>query len=226
MVSRATRSNAELRKLLLRYLYDRNATATSARGKRGAAVKISDMRRELKAAYGLSREEVVANLNYLISQGYVQETFQDHVIPTDQGRRFSSSTPYYSITASGIDKIEGPSEYTPRDRFAGIINVNASNRSTVTVGDGNQISAQYADEGEALADLCHAIKHATEIDIDRKKDAVADIDAIQSQLARSRPIPTVIQSAWSAIEPLGRIASLTQYILAVAEKLRPFIALH
>ena len=38
-------SNNEIRKIMLQYFYERNKNATSARGKKGAAVKISDIKR-------------------------------------------------------------------------------------------------------------------------------------------------------------------------------------
>jgi len=44
------RSNNEIRRLMLQYFYDRNKVATSARGKKGYAIKISDIRKELKAS--------------------------------------------------------------------------------------------------------------------------------------------------------------------------------
>ena len=42
-------------------------TATSARGKKGYAIKIMDIRKELKASHNLSQQEVMSNLNYLLS---------------------------------------------------------------------------------------------------------------------------------------------------------------
>jgi len=64
-------SNTEIRRIMLRYFYDRNKNATSARGKKGSAVKISDVKRELKASHSLAQSEVQSNLTYLISQGWV-----------------------------------------------------------------------------------------------------------------------------------------------------------
>jgi hypothetical protein len=55
-------SNNEIRRLMLQYFYDRNKNATSARGKKGSAVKISDVKKELKAAHGLVQQEVQSNL--------------------------------------------------------------------------------------------------------------------------------------------------------------------
>jgi len=63
------RSNNEIRTIMLQYFYDRNDAATSARGKKGYSIKITDVRKELKASHGLSQQEVMSNLNYLLSQG-------------------------------------------------------------------------------------------------------------------------------------------------------------
>lgn len=222
MVNRIARPNDLIRSLILRYLYTRNASATSARGKRGAAVKISDIRRDLKEQHGLARGEVVANLRYLISQGWVEEQSRDRVVPTNGGRQIPSVTIYYAITAAGIDKIEGPSEYTPRDRFAGIV-INATGRNTVTVGDGNQVNLKYEAPAEALASLSDAVKHCDELDPERQMDVIADIDTIQSQLARSEPKSMVIQSAWESIKPLSEIALLAKLVLQVGQQIGQFL---
>ena len=71
--ARVPPTNTEIRRMMLQYFYDRNKNATSVRGKKGSAVKISDVKRELKAAHGLTQQEVQSNLTYLISQGWVEE---------------------------------------------------------------------------------------------------------------------------------------------------------
>jgi hypothetical protein len=106
------RSNDEIRGLILQYFYDRNSTATSAMGTKGAAVKISAARKELKERYGLSLQEVRSNLTYLISEGWCEELQVQKSVPLKAGTIIPQVTPFYRITARGIDKIEGPSEYT------------------------------------------------------------------------------------------------------------------
>ncbi len=49
------RTNTEVREILLGYFYARNKNATSARGKRGFAIKIMDVRKELKASHDLAQ---------------------------------------------------------------------------------------------------------------------------------------------------------------------------
>jgi hypothetical protein len=156
----ASRSNTEIRTIVLRYFYDRNATATSARGKRGYAVKISDVRKELKAGHGLSQQEVMSNLNYLLSQGWVEEDKVEKSVPLPSGTVIPNTTSYYKITAAGIDKIEGPGEFT-MEKFKGI-KIEATGQNIITVGDGNQVNAQYQDVAAALVEL----KQASPVDLD------------------------------------------------------------
>src|SRR5690349_4915649 len=115
----APRSNEEIRSILLQYFHSRNKNATSARGKKGSAVKIRDVKSELKTAHGLSQQEVQSNLTYLISQGWVKEDSIEKSFTAPGGTVIPSSTSFYQITAAGIDKIEGPGEFT-MDRFHGI----------------------------------------------------------------------------------------------------------
>src|SRR5688500_5577352 len=104
---------------MLQYFYDRSRNATSARGKKGAAVKISDVKKELKTASGLTQQDVQSNLTYLISQGWVEEESVEKSFTAPRGTVIPSSTSFYKITAAGIDQIEGQSEFT-MPRFQGI----------------------------------------------------------------------------------------------------------
>jgi hypothetical protein len=70
--NRAALPNNEIRRLMLHYFYNRNKTATSSMGKKGSAVKISDVKADLKAQHGLTQQEVQSNLTYLLSQGWVE----------------------------------------------------------------------------------------------------------------------------------------------------------
>ena len=146
--STPARTNEEIRRLLLHYFYDRNKNATSARGKKGSAVKISDVKKELKAAHGLTQPEVQSNLTYLLSQGWVEEDAVEKSYTAPGGTVIPSSTSFYKITAAGIDKIEGPGEFT-MPRFHGI-NIHATGQNIITLGDGNQIDAKFSDLGQAL----------------------------------------------------------------------------
>ena len=69
--------NDRIREQILQYFYDRNSAATSRTGRRGSAVKISDVKRELKERHSMKQPEVMSNLTYLIDNGWVK-TFGIH----------------------------------------------------------------------------------------------------------------------------------------------------
>src|ERR1700688_5163632 len=95
-------SDDEIRRLILRYFYDRNKNATSSMGKKGSAVKISDVKAELKTQHALSQQQVQSNLTYLLSQGWVEEKHVEKQVRARGGTVIPSVTTYYRITAPGI----------------------------------------------------------------------------------------------------------------------------
>ena len=220
-VTARSRSNTEIRSIVLRYFYDRNAAATSARGKKGYAVKITDVRKELKASHQLSQQEVMSNLNYLLSQGWVEEDKVEKSVSLPSGTVIPNTTSYYKITAAGIDKIEGPGEFT-MDKFKGI-RIEATGQNIITVGDGNQVDARYQDAAGALVELKQALLQSTSVTETQKLDIVADIDSIQSQLAKSAPNPTVVQGAWEAVKKLDTVFGLAEKVGRVAALLAPVL---
>jgi hypothetical protein len=215
------RTNNEVRALLLQYFYDRNKNATSARGKKGTAVKISDVKKDLKAAHGLTQQEVQSNLTYLISQGWVEEDAVEKSFTAPSGTVIPSKTSYYKITSAGIDKIEGPGEFT-MPKFHGI-QIEATGHNIITLGDGNQINAKFGDLGKSLADLREAVTKSNAPEAE-KLTVVADIETIQSQLAKPQPGKNIISAAWSAIKAatvVGEFVGLAQH---VSQHIAPFLS--
>lgn len=200
--ARVLPSNNEIRRIMLQYFYDRNKNATSARGKKGSAVKISDVKKEIKASHGLTQQEVQSNLTYLISQGWVEEDTVEKSFTAPGGTVIPSSTSFYKITAAGIDKIEGPGEFTI-PKFHGI-KIEATGQNIITLGDGNQINAKFGELGQALAELREAIAKSNAPEAD-KMGLVADIDTIESQLAKPEPNRSIIRAAWETVKVAGAI---------------------
>jgi hypothetical protein len=178
------RSANEVRAIMLQYFYDRNRNATSMKGKNGSAVKISVIKKELKERYQLAQKEVLGNLWYLISQGWVVAEVEEKQVTGPNGTIIPSKSSYYRITAAGIDKMEGPGEFT-MPKYQGI-NINATGQNIITLGDGNKIDAQHTDLGAALVQLRNTITKSG-VPESQKLALVADIDTIQSQLAKPQP---------------------------------------
>jgi len=220
--AKPVRTADEVRQIILQYFYDRNRNATSARGKKGFAVKISDIRKELKASHQLSQQEVIGNLNYLMSQGWIEEEQVAKSVPLPSGTIIPQATSYYKITAAGIDKIEGPGEFT-MDKFKGI-KIEATGQNIITVGDGNQVNAQYKDAAGALVDLKQAVLQEESLPEVEKLDVVADIESIQSQLAKAEPNRSVIQGAWDGVKRLDTVLGLGEKLAKAAALLGPFLS--
>jgi hypothetical protein len=66
-----------------------------------------------------------------------------------------STTNFYTITAAGVDRIEGTGEFT-MPKFHGI-KIEATSQNIITLGDGNQVDAKFGDAGQSLAELRSAI---------------------------------------------------------------------
>jgi hypothetical protein len=215
------KSNTEVRRMLLKYFYDRNRNATSSRGKKGSGVKISAVKAELKAMHNLSQQEVQSNLTYLLSQGWVRADAVTKQVQARGGTVIPSSTNFYEITALGIDKIEGEGEFTV-PKFHGI-NIQATGRNVITVGDGNVVSAEYGDVGAALSDLRDTVlsSRATESE---KLDYVADIETIQSQLAKPTPNKGILRAAWGALEKLATLDGCASAVQRVIPLIAPLLS--
>jgi hypothetical protein len=217
------RTDTEIRGIVLEYFYNRNKNATSARSdKSGVAAKISVVYRDLKLTHQLRRQDIRRNLTYLISERWIEEEPVIKHVRLPSGGTLPQATPYYKITAAGIDKIEGPGEFT-MPKFHGI-NISAVGQSIVTVGDGNQVNARFSGAGNALADLREAIVSSNKLTEDDKLSAVADIDAIQSQLAKPKPIASVIKTLWSGVEAIALAAGLIVDARQVAKLLTAMYA--
>ncbi len=218
--SHAPLTNDQIRRFMLQYFYDRNKNATSSMGKKGSAVKISDIKADLKAAHGLTRQQVQSNLTYLLSQGWVEEKSVEKQVVAKGGTVIPSITKYYQITAAGIDKIEGPGEFTIQ-RFHGI-KIEATGQNIITLGDGNQINAQFGELGEALAELRDAITKSDAPET-QKMNLVPDIDTIQSQLAKPEPNRKIIGAAWEAVKAAATIGGCAAFVQEVAALIGGFL---
>ncbi len=213
-------TNNEIRTVMLRYFYDRNGNATSTRGKKGSSVKISDVKRELKAIHGLTQQQVQGNLTYLISQGWVKEDVVEKSYTAPSGTVIPSTTHFYTITAPGIDKIEGPGEFT-MPKFHGI-KIEATGQNIITLGDGNQVNAKFGELGQSLSELRNAVTNS-EVQESKKLELVADIDTIQSQLAKPEPNRTIIRAAWEVVKDAAAINGCTVLVHKIAGLLAHFL---
>jgi hypothetical protein len=213
--------NDTIRNQILQYFFDRNVAATSHHGKKGSAVKISDAKRELRDRYGLKQQQVVSNLTYLIGRGWVR-TFDVEKTIVVPGGTVPSKVPWYEISADGIDKIEGGSEFEPKDRYQGI-NVTATGTNVITLGNGNVVKAKFSELHDQLAHLESEITLCSAINEKQKLDLAVDIETIRDQLAKESPDRTIIGHLWSGIDHVATVAGLVDAVQKVWPLIKPLL---
>lgn len=209
--------NDIIRQQILKYFYDRNANATSRMGKKGSAVKISDARRELKERYELKQQQVIANLTYLIDNVWVKTVDVEKTVKV-KGGTIPQVTTFYEITAKGIDKIEGGSQFEPKERYAGI-NITATGKNIITLGDGNVVNAQFSELHSALDELKDAITKSQDLDEAAKLYLAVDIESIKDQLAKAEPDKTIVGHLWAGLEKVAVLSG----VAAAYQKVAPYI---
>jgi len=145
--------------------------------------------------------------------GWVEEKEIKKEFQPAGGSVIPSITRFYQITAPGIDKIEGPGEFT-MSKFQGI-KIEATGQNIITVGDGNQVDAKFENAAEALSGLRKVI---TDSDADEsdKLAYVADIDTIQSQLAKPEPNRAIVHAAWQSVKAAAAIDGCTTLIVKIS----------
>ena len=207
--------NDAIRQQILRYFFERNAQATSRFGKKGSAVKISDVKRELKAQAGLTQQQVMSNLTYLLDRQWVKAIEQRKEVSTRAGTTVPSVVTFYEISAQGIERIEGESEFQAPERFAGI-NIQASGSNVITLGDGNIVNVEYRQLFQDLTELRQQIADSDQLSDRDKLDAVVDIDTLKDQLAKRDPDRDVVGRLWPRIAKAADLAGLGQVAASAA----------
>ncbi len=209
--------NDKMREQILKYFYDRNTSATSRFGKKGAAAKISDVKRELKGKVGLTQSQVVSNLTYLIDRKWINTIEVEKTVKV-KGGTIPSKVTWYEISALGIEKIEGGSVFEAKDKYPGI-NITATGSNIITLGDGNVVNAKFSDLHSELAQLQSLVAASNALNESQKLDVSVDIESMKDQLAKDHPNGNVVKQLWSGVETvvtagefLGIVHSVSHWI--------------
>src|SRR5207245_2627994 len=99
-------------------------------------------------------------------------------------------------------------------KFHGI-KIEATGQNIITVGDGNQVNAKFSDLAQALADLRDAVTQSDTRESE-KMDLVADIETIQTQLAKPEPNRGIIKAAWETVKGAAAINGCATLVTKVA----------
>lgn len=209
-VLKETKSNEEIRTMILRHLYEVHSTQKSM-GKMAQGIR--DLRKALKVKHNLSQQQVAHNLDYLVQVGWVAVDVTERVVLTNNRRQIPSSSRKYKISDVGIRHLEEAQTLFARTDSKAAVNITNLQGVTI-VGEGNLVHSSHIGTSNALDVLSGAISAASELEERQKLDSLAEIGTIRSQLAKTEPDKTIVSAAWEALEKLSTIASLAQTVTA------------
>jgi hypothetical protein len=213
------RTDDEIRELILKDLYE---VHKNARSLKTARKSISELKRQLKQ-HGLSEKEIVSNLDYLISAGWVKVEQEVFEFRTPKGFIRKNEKQYFKISDAGINYFEGASRFQKIEKsFSGI---NVTNIGGVTVlGDSNIIvNKSYVDLYKELSLLSDIIRKSEQLTDTDKLNYVAEIETIKSQLMKPKPDKNIIKQAWGKLKSLATVAGIAAFFERAAKLIGAFI---
>jgi hypothetical protein len=164
----------------------------------------------------------VSNLNYLIGRKWVETFDESESFTARGGTTMPSVTTYFQISAQGIEKIEGESEFQPRDRYAGI-NIQATGENVITLGDGNVVNVRNERLFQQLNQLKDRITDSDAVSEDVKMDVAVDIETLKTQLAKHDPDRQVVERLWERIGRAADVAGLAGFVMTIEPAVRQLL---
>lgn len=209
--------NDIIREKILHHLYELHQRARSLKS---AATNISNLKKAMKQK-GISQQDVIANLDYLMQKGWVKPVIEQKTFTTKSGISVPSTSTRYKITDVGIDKIEGESTFQRQDKYAGI---NITNIQGVTVvGDENIVNTEYSDLYQALNELENSVSSSDKLSDEDKLNITADVEGLKNQLSKPKPDKMIVSRLWSGIEKTAKVAGLIQALAQITPLMQQFI---
>lgn len=197
------KANDEIRETILRFLYNKRKKARSLRS---ISSTTSELKRELKNQ-GLTENQIVTNLDFLIKNGWVEEQVERYTLPH---RRIEVKKSIYRLTNVGLHYFEKSSRFDVTGRFSGM-RFEDIRDSVIVVGFGNVVQKDYYELYSTLDALKSRIILGDLPEAD-KLDYLADVETIKTQLAKPHPEASIIRKAWGKICTLSKVAGLAGLI--------------
>ncbi len=211
---KVTRSNDEVREIILQFFYDLHKNATSPKGMK---LMISEVKSGLKER-GLESKEIVSNLDYLIQSGFVDK--EEEAYQVRKGKSiFSSKKTYYKASDKSINYFEGTSKFQKIEHsFAGINIENVQGMANIVIGDSNTvINNQYIELYKTLDLLSDSVRKSASLSDEDKLNYVGEVETIKSQLMKPKPDKNIVKQAWEKLKPLATVAGIVAFFERVAK---------
>ena len=207
----------EIRETILHFFYDTHKKASSPKKVR---LKILEAKSGLKEL-GLSGNEVVSNMEYLIDGGWLSRETEQKEFTTPKGVKVPSETHLYKASNKTIDHFDKGKSIFMKQDGSGINITNIQGVTTLTVGDNNDVvvNAELSDLWSKLEDFNKSIREGKLSDED-KLNYTSEIKTIQTQLQKQKPDKSIISKAW---DNLKNLASGAETLSTIYSTISPII---
>lgn len=207
----------EVRQKILAFLA---ACRKKARGLDSLMASSSDIKKTM-AKEGISQNETVQNLDYLVQHGWVDEKVIKRPYTTPKGFEVPNEKHLFGLSELGLKYTEGESDFDRSGAFSGI---NINNIGGVTViGNGNVVRNEFVEVLRSLTQLEGVVKMASELSEDQKLNVQADIQTIKSQLSKAAPDKSILQRAMDGIAFVGSLPGAVEVFKVVAHAVQKVI---
>lgn len=201
----------EVRQEILAYL---SARRKKARGLDSLMASSSDIKKAM-AKEGISQNDVVQNLDYLVQHGWVDEKIIKRPYKTPGGFEVPNEKHLFGLSEIGLKYSEGESEFDRTSAFSGI---NITNISGVTVvGSHNVVRNEFVDVLRTFNRLEGAVKMSDKLSEEQKLNVLADIQTIKNQLSKSQPDKSIVQKAMDSISFVGSLPGVVEIFNAATQ---------
>lgn len=209
----------EVRQKILAYL---GACRKKARGLDSLMASSSDIKKAM-AREGVSQNDAVQNLDYLVQHGWVDEKIIKRPYKTPKGFEVPNEKHLFGLSEIGLKYSEGESEFDRTSVFSGI---NITNIGGVTVvGSNNVVRNEFVDVLRTFNRLEGVVKMSDKLSEEQKLDAQADIQTIKNQLSKSQPDKSIVQKAMDAISFVGSLPGVVEVFNAATQAVQRILGL-
>ena len=210
---RARKTNDEIRRTILEYLYE---VHQGARSLKSARVPTKRLKQDLKKL-GLKEQEIVSNLDYLIQSGWVTVETEETEFRTSKGLVKKQKKEFFKISDTGMSYFEGFSEFQRISRTLAGINITNVQGVTI-VGDQNvAVNTQYLNLFRRLGLLSEAIRSSPHLSDEKKLQYVIEIETIKNQLGKPSPDKNIVRLAGEKLKPFATVSGVISFFKQVAE---------
>jgi len=194
----------EVRQKILSYLGE---CRRRARGLDSLMASSSDIKKAM-AKEGISQNDAIQNLDYLVQHSWVDEKIIRRPFKTPRGIEIPNEKHLFGLSEIGLKYNEGESEFDRTSVFSGI---NITNIGGVTVvGSNNIVRNEFVDILRAFNQLESAVKISDKLSEEQKLDVQADIQTVKNQLSKSQPNKSIVQKAMESISFVGSLPGVVE----------------